>query len=127
MKYIKFIFISIGKLVYYIFTAPSKLSLKNVKKYFTGNKRKLFYEDLEPHIKEQFLYRVTKIDNECLTNKMCPCECPVIERALADEGCDKGCYLDMLDVKTWGYYKGVSSINMKEVENEANIILSNQK
>jgi hypothetical protein len=95
---------------------PEKLTLKNIKAYFQGNLRLLRIDKLEPHLKQQFFYRLTKMDEGCVRNKMCPCECPAIAKQLSDEPCEKNCYIWMLDKEVWNTYCEIHNLNLTAIE-----------
>lgn len=107
-------------------TNPAKITLRNIKKFIVGWTRYIFYkiahadfmkkvsEDLKflPKEKEeQFKWRLTIMDEECLKNgacKVCGCKTPQLQ--MADEGCEGGCYPDMMDKKSWNEFKSKHGI-----------------
>lgn len=100
--------------------AKAKVTPKNIKKFITGWYRWFLYkmqrskylvgfEDydfLPTHLQEQFKYRLSVMDKECLEAghcKICGCKTPQLQ--LADEPCDGGCYPEFKNEEDWKTYK----------------------
>lgn len=111
MKYLIFIF----KTFLNFFIYFPKLTPKRIVAYFKGNWRLMHFNSLPNHIKEQFFYRLTKMNPECLKNKQCPCTCPYPEKQLDDSPCENDCYPFMLDEESWNLLCKVSNLDKDEI------------
>lgn len=85
----------------------AKINLPNIKGYLQAHYRETLNElgFLEEHVYEQWIYRIGVMSEDCLYNKMCPCECEVPSKQLEDRACDLHCYRDMLNKEEWEEYK----------------------
>jgi hypothetical protein len=89
-----------------------QITPKNVHAFVQAHYRKYKDElgDLEPHIKEQVLWRSVKA-KACTENKSClycGCSTEDLELYFADLGCKKPedpCYPNMMDKESWENYK----------------------
>lgn len=106
----------------------SQITTKNIKGFLLGNFRQFirsnFPSYLPTHIEEQFLYRISIMNQDCLNNKQCPCSCAVPAKQIEDRACEKNCYPDMLDEMKWELFKEKNNINLSKVEQEATNRLS---
>lgn len=97
----------------------AQITLPNIKGFLQGNYRKVL-EDLDflpVHIKEQWLYRIGQMNEDCLVNKHCPCKCSVPEKQLEDRPCEKNCYPRMMNEETWETFK--QKVNISSTLDEA--------
>lgn len=85
----------------------AKINLSNIKGFLQAHYRQILDEMgfLDKHIYEQWIYRIGIMNEECLINGMCPCECEVPAKQLEDRSCDNHCYRDMLSKEEWEEYK----------------------
>ena len=85
----------------------AKINLSNIKGFIQAHYRQVLDEMgfLDKHIYEQWLYRIGTMDEQCLINGMCPCECEVPAKQLEDRSCDNHCYREMLNAEEWKEYK----------------------
>lgn len=85
----------------------AKINVPNVKGYLQAHFRYVLdeFDYLNEHIKEQWIYRIGVMDENCLINGMCPCECSVPEKQLESRPCDHNCYGFMLNEKEWEEFK----------------------
>lgn len=108
-------------------TKPAKITFKNIKKFIQGHIRSMllklsnnkfvskFSEDLkilEPHQVEQYKWRLTIMNPQCLNTGhcvICGCETPYLQ--MADESCDGKCYPEMMSKEEWQNYKETKNIN----------------
>lgn len=89
------------------------VTLKNIGYYFQGTGRKWLLDNfpglIEPHIQEQFEYRINLIGKKspkCLTENNCViCGCSTLEMAISDKICEGDCYPEMMDSETWEKFK----------------------
>lgn len=63
------------------------------------------FDFLPVHIKEQWIYRIGQMNERCLIDKHCPCQCSVPEKQLEDRACEGGCYKPMMRQEEWEIYK----------------------
>lgn len=85
----------------------AKPTLSNIKGFLSAHYRQALDElgFLESHIKEQWLYRIGIMNEECLRNGVCPCNCSVPEKQLENRACENNCYTPMLSKEEWEKYK----------------------
>lgn len=85
----------------------AKINLKNIKGYLQAHYRQVLDDMgfLEKHVYEQWVYRIGVMDESCLINGMCPCECEVPAKQLEDRSCENHCYKNMLSKEEWEEYK----------------------
>jgi hypothetical protein len=88
------------------------ITLKNIQAYLQGNIRFLAEQygpefiKMEPHIREQIMFRLDISKPECKENKECvECHCKVPELMYADKQCGGECYPKMMDKDEWLAYK----------------------
>lgn len=99
--------------------SKAKINFLNVKGFIQGNFRKLL-EDfpgiVEDHIYEQVQYRLGIMDENCIKNKMCPCECAVPNKQYEDRSCENHCYPPMMDKENWEKFKSLTNITKESIE-----------
>ena len=94
-------------LCYYVYSGNiHKLTRANVKGYFQGLSRMHDSHHSNgkkaiDHIEQQFYYRITKMDSQCIQNGMCPCQCEVPAKQWEDRACEKNCYPPMMNATEW--------------------------
>jgi len=82
-------------------------TLNNVKAFIQGKTRMLVnkygneFFSLEPHIKEQIVWRESQANSFCLNNNECKCGCPLPDLFFADKTCEDGCYPVMMNSEEW--------------------------
>lgn len=107
-------------LCYYIYTGKIyKLTPSNIKGYFQGLSRMYDYthnQKLDNCQEEQFYYRMFKMDQSCINNKMCPCQCEVPAKQFEDRACEKNCYPPMMAFNEWKEFKKVNNINIEKIK-----------
>lgn len=109
-------------------TNPAKITLKNIKNFFQGwvryirfkianSNNKLIKEGLKdavvlaPHLEEQFKWRLQVTNPECLKEGKCiHCGCETPMKQMAGEGCEVGCYPDMMEPEEWNLFKKENQI-----------------
>lgn len=93
----------------------AKMTPSNIKGFLQGNIRKILdsVNYLPEHIKEQWIFRIGMMDESCLINKQCPCECKVPEKQLEDRPCENNCYTKMLSKEDWIVFK--SQIDLSKI------------
>lgn len=110
-------------LCHYIYTGKiHKLTPSNIKGYFQGLSRMYDYthnKNLKVFQEEQFYYRMFKMDQSCINNKMCPCQCEVPAKQFEDRACEKNCYPAMMSLDEWEAFKKSNNLNMKQITNVA--------
>lgn len=121
LSVIKFIGLTLWNFFPYLF--QGKITWHRIKSYFKGNIRLIKYEKLPWTIKEQFYYRITRMNPSCLQNKQCPCECPFPAKQLDDDSCELNCYPIMLSPSDWELFKEVKSIDIEQVTLDAKEII----
>lgn len=109
LRFILFMFKSIRLIPKYF--KQNRLSVKNIKRYIQGNYRLYTFEQQPQFLKEQIWFRLSKANSECLKNTFCPCTCPVVGRASAEDSCERNCYPIMMDEETWQVYKEINQVN----------------
>ena len=94
-------------------TNPAKLSWKNVKRFLQGWRRYILFRLsgtklipemnlLEPHLQEQFQYRLQVMNPECLKRGECViCGCETPQLQLADDSCEGNCYPPFMEKQGW--------------------------
>ena len=61
---------------------------------------------LGPHKQEQFEYRLTVMNKECLSKGNCViCGCQTPQLQMTNESCDGNCYPPMMEYEQWEEYK----------------------
>lgn len=104
----------------------SKINIKNIKSYITGNFR-YYTQTIKPlpdHLKEQYYYRLYKCKDDCLvTGKCIMCNCPTEKKAFATDSCNLERFPRFLSGGEWRKHKEENNINnieeIKElIENE---------
>ena len=90
----------------------AKITADNIKGFVQGWTRSLLDKVgfLDDCTKEQWLYRIGIMDEQCLINRECPCECSVPEKQLDSRVCDNQCYGPMLSCNQWNKYKEIVDI-----------------
>ncbi len=85
----------------------AKITPQNIKGFVQGWTRKILNEldFLDESTKEQWIYRIGLMDEECLINGECPCKCKVPEKQLDSRVCDKQCYGPILNEQQWERFK----------------------
>lgn len=82
-----------------------------IKDYFQGYTRyRLYYSKLRfllrIHIVEQFEFRISIMDDQCLFSGSCKiCGCDTTALQMADRSCDEPCYPVMMNSKDWDSFK----------------------
>lgn len=92
-----------------------KITANNIKNFIQGNYRR--FKDkimtLEPHIREQVIYRSSFCD-DCLKAGYCGiCGCPVPGRWYATKTCSDR-FPNLMDKITWEEYKKENNIEIDE-------------
>lgn len=91
-----------------------EFSLRNVKSFLSAKKRQIYdkFVGLEPHIKEQILYRHSLCKNDCFVpdedghTGCIYCGCDPYGKAFSKKSCNKGeRFPDLMDKETWNKYK----------------------
>lgn len=105
----------------------AKINLPNIKGFIQAHYRQVLDEMgfLDDSTKEQWLYRIGIMSEECLQNKQCPCNCSVVEKQLEDRSCENNCYGPMLKSDDWEIFK--QTIPIESIWKEANRRLSKYK
>jgi hypothetical protein len=90
------------------------ITLKNIQAYLQGNIRMLAEQygpefiKMEPHIREQVMFRQDIANPECVNNKECKeCHCSIPGLFYADKTCGGECYPVMMNEEEWNKFKGV--------------------
>lgn len=96
-----------------------KINLPNIKGFIQGNLRK-FLEDypgfIDDYIYEQIQYRLGIMNEICLINKMCPCECSVPQKQYEDRSCENKCYPEIKNKEEWENFKTENNITKENIE-----------
>lgn len=88
--------------------------MKKIRDFIEGTLRyELYYRFdgklrflIRQHIREQFEYRLTVMDKECLSKGECKlCGCNTTALQFASRACDKPCYQSMVTKKVWNAVK----------------------
>jgi hypothetical protein len=103
------------------------INLKNIKAYVQGNLRYLTEQygpeflKMEPHIREQVMFRMDIANPECKKAKSCiKCGCDTPQLFYADKQCGGECYPKMMNKEEWkNYQKHLSNYSL---ENKIEII-----
>ena len=111
LRFIIFLLKSINLIPKYF--KENKLTYSNVKRFIQGNYRLFTFEQQPIFLKEQIWFRLSKANPECLKNTECPCTCPVIGRASAEDSCENNCYPLMMDEETWEVYKIINPVDFE--------------
>lgn len=97
------------------------ITLKNIHAYLQGNLRYLAEQygpefiRVEPHIREQIMFRMDVSKPECIAEKKCTeCHCDVPGLMYADKMCGGECYPEMMDKDTWEEFKKTLRIHTLE-------------
>jgi len=100
-----------------------RITASNIKGFIQGWSRYLLIKlgCANSYIVEQFLYRLSIMDESCLSAKMCPCLCTVPQKQIEDRACENYCYPDMLKKKDWEEYKKQKGIDLKTVAVKASV------
>lgn len=74
--------------------------------YFIGNYRSFLYSSRIPlirkHIREQYEWRLTLANKECLDNGSCiKCGCKTPNLLFSPEACEGACYSRLVSKKLW--------------------------
>jgi hypothetical protein len=121
LKYLRFLVSSLSRVPNYI--KQNKFTWANIVKFIQGNYRMYAFENLDNHIREQFFFRLTRIDTVCKTNKQCYCGCELPELLLSNPACEKNCYFTFLDEDQWNLYKKTYKIDLEKCYAQAGNIL----
>ena len=70
---------------------------------------------LEPHLAEQWMWRLTKSNPVCMNHGECFCGCPIPDLQLADKTCENSCYPEMMDKEAWESYKKEHNITLETI------------
>ena len=84
------------------------LNIKNIKSFIEGNIRYFEKErgNLEPHIEEQLIWRMSKCQEDCvILGKCIKCGCPTEKKLLATESCNPNRHVKMMNKKDWEKFK----------------------
>lgn len=114
LRFILFLFRSTRLIPKYF--NSNKITIQNVKNFIQGSYRLYTLQDQPIYIIEQLWYRLSKVNPDCLNNRMCPCSCPLVSKQLADQPCEKNCYPLLMDKTTWATYKEIFNLDMKQIE-----------
>lgn len=95
-----------------------RITLRNIKGFLQGKTREYKAEGLPDHIKEQVIWRISVMDENCLKNRECPCECEVPGKQFEDRECEEMCYPMMMEPHIWETFKEKIGINMERVRNK---------
>lgn len=96
----------------------SQITLSNIKGFLQGHFRQ-FVEDypgvVGDYMYEQVQYRLGIMDEQCLLNKKCPCNCSVPSKQFEDRRCENECYGDMLSEEDWKQFKEDNKITKESI------------
>jgi hypothetical protein len=88
------------------------VTMKNIHAYLQGNLRMLAeqygpdYLKMDPHIKEQIIFRMDVSNPECIQQKECKeCHCEIPNLMYANKQCGGQCYPEMMDADKWEEFK----------------------
>lgn len=91
------------------------LKIKNIKSFIQGNLRYFQKErgQLEEHIEEQLVWRMTKCQYDCVvTGKCIKCGCSTEKKLLATESCNPDRHIRMMNKEKWEVYKKEHNITL---------------
>lgn len=106
------------------------ITLKNIASFLTGNWRYLEFQlnALEPHLKEQFYFRIVSCKDSCMVLKECAhCKCEVPSRMLVDKDNQACPFPNLMNEKNWLDYKNALNLDIDRLTLEAENILKNLK
>ena len=84
----------------------SKHKIKDVYSFFIGTWRYKIPWLMRLHIREQTVFRIQSMKEECIKNGACvECGCDTPQLAYANKPCDGGCYPELLNKKRWRWFK----------------------
>jgi hypothetical protein len=88
------------------------ITMKNIHAYLQGNLRMLTeqygpdYLKMDPHIKEQIIFRMDVSNPECIEQKECKeCHCTIPNLMYANKQCGGACYPEMMNADRWEEFK----------------------
>ena len=88
----------------------AKITPENIKGFLQGWFRYSLLDVLPNHIREQIVYRVGLMSEECLINGECPCECSIPAKQMENRSCENNCYGEMLTSEEWESLRGLSMV-----------------
>ncbi len=96
-----------------------KITKSNIKGFMQGWSRKLLEEFpgfVPDYIYEQIHFRLGIMDEQCIINKECPCECSVPAKQYEDRPCENNCYPPMMKENEWEEFKLKAGITIDTIQ-----------
>lgn len=102
------------------FNKPKKINLSNILNYAEAEVR--FWKSTSKflnnpqYIDEQSIWRLSQIKEkspECIQHTYCiNCGCDIKEKSFESQGCEEGCYPELMKEKEWNDYKQKHNIQI---------------